>query len=118
MSGIKLGDHRVVLAKSVEKAEEWDAYGNPVKGTVYRVLRWCLFTPARSSEGNDRSAPAIVGATLLAPPQDATDIAGADQIIYPYTEQPDGTYTGTAWEILGEVGRWDEAAECLLRRLA
>jgi hypothetical protein len=120
---IKLGDDTVVLVKVTSSTTETDDYGNPVKGLAYRELRWCLLTPARSSEPFDRGSPAVVGANLLAPPVDHvgrrtySDIAAADRILSDWTKQADGAYTGRAWEILGEVGLWDEAVECLLRRL-
>ena len=45
---MKLGDHTVVLEKSIDDWENHDAYGNPAKGKVYRELRWCSFTPTTS----------------------------------------------------------------------
>lgn len=114
---IKLGDHTVVVQRQVRQGTDTDDYGNPVLAPQWRELRWCQFSPTRASEGNDRSAPAISGATLLAPPQSAADLEAADVILYPFTRQPDGAYTGRRWEVLGEVGQWDEAVECQLRRL-
>jgi hypothetical protein len=38
---IKLGDHTVVLVKSVEDWNDRDDYGNPVKDHVYRQVHWC-----------------------------------------------------------------------------
>ena len=117
---IKLGDDVVVLEKNVSDWNQRDDYGNPAKGKVYRELRWCLLTPARSSEPFDRGSPAVTGANLLVPPTDRQlplDIEAADAIISHWTRAADGTYTGRRWEILGEVGQWEEALECLLRRL-
>lgn len=114
---MKLGDHTVVLEKSVPTGKR-DAYGKPVVQKQWRELRWVSFTPARSTEPNDRTSPAIMGGTLLVSSRDATDVEGADAILSPWTKDDSGTYTGTRWEIVGDVGRWDEVAECLLRRLA
>ncbi len=117
---LKLGDHFIVLEKSVADWSQADDYGNPHKGRVFRELRWCSLTPARSSEPFDRGSPAVTGANLLVPPSDRqlpTDIAAADAIISEPVLQADGTYKGRRWEIVGEVGVWDEAIEVLLRRL-
>lgn len=114
---MKLGDHRIVLRKSVDHATDTDDYGNPVRGYVYLEVPWCSVTPARASEDYTRNSPAISGATLLAPPRYFRDVQSADAVLWPYQAQPDGTYTGRTWEVLGEVGQWDEAVECQLRRL-
>jgi hypothetical protein len=114
---IKLGDHTVVLVKNAESATDRDDYGNPIKGRVYREIRWCLLVPTRASEDFSRTSPAITGATLLAPLSTFGDVVAADAILSPWTRQSDGTYKGTEWEILGDVGRWDECIECQLRRL-
>lgn len=114
---IKLGDHTVVLVKNAESATDRDDYGNPIKGRVYREVHWCSFTPSRSSEDFSRTSPAINGADLVAPPSTFSDAVAADAVMYPWTRQPDGAYKGTEWEILGDVGRWDECIECQLRRL-
>jgi hypothetical protein len=114
---IKLGDHTVVLVKSADSATDRDDYGNPVRGRVYREVHWCQMTPTRASEDQTRSSPAITGSNLLAPPATFGDVVAADAILWPWQRQPDGTYTGTEWEILGDVGRWDEAIDCQLRRL-
>jgi hypothetical protein len=114
---IKLGDHTVVLVKSVEDWNDRDDYGNPVKGRVYRQVHWCQVTPTRASEDQTRQSPAITGANLLAPPSTFGDVVSADAILWPWEPQPDGKYTGTQWEILGDIGRWDEAIDCQLRRL-
>jgi hypothetical protein len=119
---IKLGDHTIVLVKSADQLDSDDGYGNPVRLKVYREVRWCLVAPTRASEDQSRTSPAITGAQLLAPPTDSgtgtlNDIEAADEILWPWTRRPDGTYTGRRWEILGEVGVWEEALDCQLRRL-
>jgi hypothetical protein len=114
---VKLGDHTVVLEKSVEDWENTDDYGNPTKGKVFREIRWCLLTPARSSEDQSRTSPSISGANLIAPPSTARDIETSNVIISHWTKNPDGTYSGRRWEVLGEVGQWDLVVEVLLRRL-
>jgi hypothetical protein len=103
---IKLGNHTVVLVKSVEDWNDRDDYGNPVKGRVFREIHWCLFTPTRASEDQTRQSPAITGGNLLAPPSTFGDVVSADTILWPWQRQPDLLYVGTEWEILGDVGRW------------
>ena len=117
MSGLKPGADTVVLKKAQDHATDTDDYGNPTRGYVYREIRWCLVTPARSSEPFVRNSPSITGSNLIAPPGTARDIESADEILTHWTKHPDGTYTGRRWEILGEVGDWSESVECLLRRL-
>jgi hypothetical protein len=114
---VKLGDHTIVLVKSASDWSNVDEYGNPVKGRVYREVEWCSITPSRASEDFSRTSPSITGANLLAPPGTFGDVVAADTILWPWTHQPDGTYKGTEWETIGEIGRWDDAIDCQLRRL-
>jgi hypothetical protein len=125
---MKIGDTTVVLEMTrPDWTQPKDPYGNQPTTTTYRPIRWCSLTPARSSEDQTRTGPAIVGANLVTPrySTDAgvrydnfVDVLAADSIISDPVG-PDGTgrYTGRRWEILGEVGKWDESVEMLLRRL-
>lgn len=117
---MKLGDHTVLAETPVDDWGNRDPdTGNPAKTYVYTSMQWCSFTPARSSEDQSRTSPAISGANLLAPPEHASTITAATAFLYPFSEQlgPDGRRLGTRWELVGEVGIWDEAVECQLRRL-
>lgn len=115
---MKLGDETVLLLHQVE--DQTNVNPNTGAAAVVEVpteIEFCAFTPARASEDQSRTGPAISGATLLAPPGTGARIATADAILHPYTRLPDGTYTGKRWEIVGEVGDWDECVEVQLRRL-
>lgn len=114
---MKLGNHTVVLEKNVDDWENHDEYGNPVRGKVFREIRWCQLTPTRSSEDQSRTSPSISGATLYAPLSTARDIETSNVIISHWAKNPDGTYDGRRWEVLGEVGLWDISVEVQLRRL-
>ncbi len=117
---IKLGDHTVLLDQDVPTGAE-DEYGQRVSGKAYEPLRWCLITPTYSTGPTNRNAPEITGMTLLAPPGNRNKIQAAARIWYPYTmiEPADGDAfpAGRMWEVVGEIGDWDEAVECQLRRL-
>lgn len=123
----KLGDDLVVLEITVDDWEHRDDYGNPTKTKTYRPIRWCNLTPARASEDQSRTGPAIVGANLLAPRVSVLDgtrydnyvgIQAADAILSdPVGPDSQGRYTGRRWEILGELGKWAECCEAQLRRL-
>ena len=115
---MKLGDHRVVARKRVKVGE--DDYGNDVVRDADTLVRWCLVTPTRSTEDADRSAPSVAGATVLAPVA-ARVIEAADVILWPITGEtkgPDGetVYAGRQWEVVGDVGTWDEYTEFQVRR--
>jgi hypothetical protein len=114
---VKLGDHTVVLEKSVDDWGNADDYGNPARGKVFRELRWCSLTPTRSSEDQSRTSPSISGATLYATKRSAHDVETSNVIISHWTKNEDGTYTGRRWEVIGEVGVWDACIEVQLRRL-
>lgn len=114
---MKLGDHTVVLEKSIDDWDNHDEYGNPARGKVYRELRWCSFTPTRSHEDQSRTSPSINGATLYATRRSAHDVETADAILSNWTKNADGTYSGTRWEVIGDVGFWDAAIEVQCRRL-
>lgn len=117
---MKLGDHTILVENLVEDWGNRDPdTGAPQVTPVYTEVRWCLFTPTRASEDQSRSAPAISGATLLAPPTAAGVVLPSSTVLYPYSEvvDPDGRRMGRRWEIVGEIGQWDEALEVQLRRL-
>lgn len=113
----KLGNQTVVIERTVDDWDHRDSFGNPTKVREWHEIRWCSFTPTRASEDQSRTSPAIVGATLLAPPGTARDAEAADAILYPWTRGEDGSYIGRRWEVIGEVGAWEEATEAQLRRL-
>lgn len=115
---MKLGDDTVLLLHVVEDFGNRDPdTGAPARSEVPTEIDYCSITPARPSEDQSRTGPAISGSTLLAPEGTGTQIATADAILYPFTKLPDGTYTGRRWEIVGEVGDWEDCVEVLLRRL-
>jgi hypothetical protein len=97
-----LGPHTIVLRKRQVTGQ--DRYGNDVPEDVDVAVDGCLVTPTRSSETDDRSAPRISGAQLLAPP--GTDVDSADAIIW----------RERSYEVDGETGIWDECVEAQLRR--
>jgi hypothetical protein len=115
---VKLGDHRVVARKRVVIGG--DDYGNDVVRDVDTLVRWCSVTPTRSTENETRSAPAVAGATVVAPVA-ARVIEAADAILWPITgeaKDADGrtVYTGRQWEVVGDVGQWDTYTEFQIRR--
>lgn len=116
---VKLGDHTILAENEVDDLNNRDDYGQPAKAYVYTEVHWCQFTPTRASEANDRQAPAVSGATLLAPPDAAGVIVPSTTVLYPFSDgvDPDGRRLGRRWAIAGEIGQWDEALELQLRRL-
>lgn len=127
---MKLGSHAVGLRKATPRV---DGGGQPVRDdtgyqlqdVVDRKVRWCLVTPTRSATGDndepeDRAAPLTVGTTLLAPV--GAGIAAADVVVWPITGETivDGQLrlSGPVWQVIGEVGVWDESEEARLRRSA
>lgn len=127
---MKLGNHTIGLRKHTPRVDGAgqavrDDHGDQIVDVVDVKVEWCLVTPtmARSSENGepeDRSAPRTVGTTLLAPP--GSNVAAADVVIWPITAEAtvDGQLqlTGPLWQVVGEVGVWDESEEAQLRRSA
>ena len=113
-----MGEDRLAV-RSREVVGRDPNYGNDITADVDTLVRWCSVTPTRSSESTDRSAPAIAGATVLAPVKAAT-IEQADAIVWPITGQKevDGrvVYEGRVWEVSGEVGDWQTYTEVQIRR--
>lgn len=127
---MKLGDHTVGLRTITTRV---DGGGNPVRDefgaevldAVDVKVEFCLVTPWRVTsrapqevESQDRSAPAMTGNTLLAPP--GTPVSEDDVVIWPITsETTDGdgnlVLDGRLWQVSGEPGIWDEAVEVRLR---
>lgn len=99
---MRLGEDTIVLRR--RQVAGRDRYNNDVVENVDQAIDGCLVTPTRSSETDDRSAPRISGAQLLAPP--GTDVDSADAIIW----------HGRSYEVDGETGLWEECVEAQLRR--
>lgn len=115
---MKLGDDTVLLLHLVADSSTRNPdTGAPITTEVPTEIEYCSITPAKPSEDQTRTGPAITGSTLYAPAGTGTAIATADAILFPYTRLPDGSYTGRRWEIVGEVGDWEECVEVGLRRL-
>lgn len=112
---MKLGDDTVVLAHKVPTGQKND-YGQPTYTTAWYPIERCTFAPTKAQTDETRGVPSINGATLVAQPKWADLIEQADHVIYPPTALSDGSYRGPSWEMVGEVGRWRESAECFLRR--
>jgi hypothetical protein len=115
----KLGDHIVVLEQDAPTGAE-DEYGNAVSGKTWLEVHWSQITPAYSTEPTNRNSPSVVGMNWLAPPEWANRIMAADRVLWPWTRvnMPDGSveYTGRRWDVIGEIGQWDEAVEVQLGR--
>jgi hypothetical protein len=115
---VKLGEERVAV-RSRTKVDS-DDYGNDVFEVTDTLLRWCSVTPARSTEPDGRTSPAIAGATLFASTR-ARTIEAADAIIWPISgahldDQGRTVYEGREWEVQGEVGDWGSFIEAQIRR--
>lgn len=127
---MKLGNHTIGLRKHTPRVDGGgqpvrDDTGHQLQDVIDRKVRWCLVTPNRAStrdtdEPEERTAPLTIGTTLLAPP--GTGIDAAEVVIWPITSEDivdeHLQLDGPIWEVIGEVGVWDESEEARLRRSA
>jgi hypothetical protein len=126
--GVKLGDDTIGLRKSIPRVDGGgqpvrDEYGDRVVDALDVEVSWCLVTPTGrlvdTFEPEDRSAPALTGYTVLAPP--GTDVRFVDVVVWPITgrtgsaETNDLALTGRTWQVVGEPGIWEESVELRLR---
>lgn len=113
---VKLGDHTIVLLTRVPTGER-GRYGDDVLRDVFTEVRWCLVTPAGSSEAEDQGTAKVTGLQLLAPPGTPVDAAAA--VIWPpvATENPDEPFTGPRYEVDGDVGIWEESVQARLTKV-
>lgn len=112
---MKIGDDTVVLVHKVATGQK-DAYGQRTSTPSYVVIPRCMFAPTRTQIDENRGVPSINGATLITQPTYADLIAQADHVLYPATPAGNGAWTGPAWELVGDVGRWKQSTEVFLRR--
>lgn len=117
---MKLGDDTIGLRK-VQQSTDEDEFGEKVTVQVDVEVLWCLVSPTErssaTSEPDNRTAPAITGYTVLAPPDAGIELA--DAIIWPITgrETVGGQLrlSGREWRVVGEPGLWGECTEVQMR---
>ncbi|NUR09334.1 MAG: hypothetical protein HOQ45_20315 [Nocardioidaceae bacterium] len=125
---MKLGDDTIGLRKSIPRLDGngrpvRDEYGDDVVDVVDVEVPWCLVTPSQrtsdTTEPESRSAPALTGYDVLAPP--GTDAEFVDVVVWPITGRTGTAQTnnlalaGRTWQVVGEPLIWQESVELRLR---
>lgn len=124
---MKLGNHTVGLRNTEPRLDGVgqpvrDDFGDAIVDVVDVEVRWCSMTPTTATsdttEPQDRSAPALSGMTLLAPPK--AGVTKTSEVIWPITARStvDGRLqlSGDTWQVVGDPGPWGPVVEARLQK--